>query len=89
MVKRHLIVMSDATGGSKYSIYGAAAYLHLTFEDNTSGWILVAACSKLAGDGLTVASFRAVLDVSNVVIPIEMIFPLTLSEIKQQIVLRC
>ena len=40
ITKRMLIVMSDASGGLKYSIYGAVAYLRYTYEDKTFGWIL-------------------------------------------------
>ena len=37
VIKRHLIIMSDATGGSKYSIFGAVVYLRLTFEITRMG----------------------------------------------------
>ena len=53
-IKRMLIVMSDASGGLKYSIYGAVAYLRYTYEDKTFGWILVAASSKVAADNITI-----------------------------------
>ena len=49
-----LIVMSDASGGLKYSIYGAVAYVRYTYEDKTFGWILVAASSKVATDNITI-----------------------------------
>ena len=54
IIKRMLIVMSDASGGLKYSIYGAVAYLRYTYEDKTFGWILVAASSKVAADNITI-----------------------------------
>ena len=54
VLQRLLIVMSDATGGSKYSIYGSVAYLRYAYDDGTFGWILVAARSKLADEGLTI-----------------------------------
>ena len=53
IIKRMLIVMFDASGGLKYSIYGAFAYLRYTYEDRTLGWILVAASSKVAADNIT------------------------------------
>ena len=46
--------MSDASGGLKYSIYGAVAYLRYTYEDQSFGWILVAASSKAATDNITI-----------------------------------
>ena len=51
-----LIIMSDATGGVKYSIVGAVAYLCHTYQDNTFGWVMVAASSKLADEGLTIVA---------------------------------
>ena len=54
IIKRMLMVMSNASGGFKYSIYGAVAYLRYTYEDRTFGWILVAASSKVAADNITV-----------------------------------
>ena len=46
IIKRMLIVVSDASGGLKYSIYGAVAYLRCTYEDRTFGWIQVAPSFK-------------------------------------------
>ena len=54
IIKRMLIVMSDASGGLKYTIYGAVAYLRYTYEDKTFRWILVAASSKVAADNITI-----------------------------------
>ena len=51
-----LIIMSDATGGVKYSIVGAVAYLRHTYQDNTFGWVMVAASSKLADERLTIVA---------------------------------
>ena len=48
--------MSDATGRTKYSIVGAVAYIRFEYHDKTFGWLLVAACSKLADDGLTIVA---------------------------------
>ena len=46
--------MSDATGGMKYTIFGAVAYLRLAYQDGTFGWIQVAACSKITDEGVTI-----------------------------------
>ena len=54
IIETLLIVMSDASGGTKFSVYGAVAYLRHTYEDNTFGWLLISACSKIAGEGLTI-----------------------------------
>ena len=54
IIQKLLIVMSDASGGLKYSIYGAVAYLRYMYEDQTFGWILVAASSKVAADNVTI-----------------------------------
>ena len=51
-----LVVMSDATGGTKYSIVGNVAYLRHAYQDNTLGWLLVAECSKLADKSLTIVA---------------------------------
>ena len=50
----HLITFSDASGGEKYSIYGACTYLRYSYEDGTYGWILLAAVSKVAGQGFSI-----------------------------------
>ena len=50
----HLITFSDASGGEKYSIYGACTYLRYSYGDGTYGWILLAAVSKVAGEGVSI-----------------------------------
>ena len=49
-----LIVFSDASGGKNYSSYGCVEYVRNTYEDNSIGWMLVAAMSKIANEDMTI-----------------------------------
>ena len=49
-----LIGMSDATGGTKYAIIGAVVYLRYTYKDHSYGWQMVAACSEIAPEMMTI-----------------------------------
>ena len=49
-----LICMSDATGGTRYALMGAVAYLRYSYKDGSFGWQFVAASSKIATGNSTI-----------------------------------